>query len=99
MNAWSRVSLVPLSLFAFLLLSQTHAGPTEDLKIAQLEQDVRELQRLVQQQSRRIEMLESTARSRGIATSVPSERSSAPTRESRAPTLWLQNAQWDKLRL
>jgi hypothetical protein len=81
--------------------SDVRAAIADDLKVSQLEQDVRELQRIVQQQARRIEALESAMRQARVGRmplpdpSVPAAVASAV---SDVPVAWLQSANWDKLR-
>jgi len=68
-----------------------------DLKISQMEQDIRELQRVVQQQTRRIESLESAARSPRTDGAPRSLTSSPAASNSAYP--WLKIESWDKLRV
>jgi len=88
------------------LVPDTPAALVDDLKISQLEQDVRELQRVIQQQARRIEALESSVRQSRAGRSPISnsaDSSVAPatqaTKSSVATSAWLQSANWDKLRV
>jgi type II secretory pathway component PulJ len=76
-----------------LLGNQVQAN---DLRTSQLEQEVRELQRMVQQQARRIEALETMPMPRRDNTSQLPART-APSAEP--PTAWLDVANWDSLRL
>jgi len=77
-----------------LLIAGTAAA--QDLKISQLEQDVRELQQLVQRQSRRIDVLESELNlSRGGATAPPS--AAIIVQNTTQP--WLKLSNWDRVRI
>lgn len=67
----------------------------EELRVRQLESDVRQLQRQVEMQNQRIDSLERGARSPGSAPPPP-----AATRGSRAADsspAWLVSTNWDKL--
>lgn len=67
----------------------------EDLRVRQLESDVRQLQRQVEMQNQRIDSLERGARSPGSAPPPP-----VTTRGSRAADsspAWLVSTNWDKL--
>jgi hypothetical protein len=89
---------VVLPILFSVFLHNAYAGPADDLKISQLEQDVRELQRVIQQQNRRIEALESTARLSRPNRIAPSTET--PTDRERPATMqWLQSTRWDKVRV
>src|SRR5690349_19895487 len=68
----------------------------EDLRVRQLETDVRTLQRQVEMQYQRIDRLESGARAPAGAGSVP-PTSIAPRAVDSSPG-WLVSTNWDKLR-
>lgn len=85
----------PAWLLAIGLSLTGGAVRADDLKIAQMEQDIRELKRQVDQQVRRIENVESElARSRA-SLAPPPGRSGAAADVSRS---WLNIANWDKLK-
>jgi hypothetical protein len=89
-----------LTILFALFLNAAQAGPTEDLKISQLEQDVRELQRVVQQQNRRIDALESSARASRADRTTPTGAATPPaTRDPPTKIEWLQSANWDTVRI
>jgi len=68
----------------------------DDLKIAQMEQDIRELQQQVNRQARRIENLEGElARSR-VSITPPADRSAAAEKDTQQP--WLNVANWNRLK-
>lgn len=82
-------------LLAIGLMLVGGAVRADDLKIAQMEQDIRELKRQVDQQARRIENLESElARSRA-SLAPPPGRPGAAADVSRT---WLNIANWDRLK-
>jgi hypothetical protein len=93
------VAIVAGGLTAILLF---HPGTAkaDDIRVAQLEQDVRELRRDMQQQTRRIDSLESASllsrpgRAR-VEVVTPADQS-AP-KSAAARTLWLQGANWEKV--
>lgn len=78
---------------AISLLSNQVAA--NDLRTSQLEQEVRELQRVVQQQARRIEALETSLAPLRDNIAPPLARA-APSAE--ASTAWLTVSNWDSLR-
>jgi hypothetical protein len=67
----------------------------EDLRVRQLESDVRTLQREVEMQNQRIDRLESGARSPGAGSAPPA--AIAPRAADSSPA-WLVSTNWDKLR-
>jgi hypothetical protein len=75
-----------------LLCDPVHAN---DLRISQLEQEVRELQRVVQQQAGRIEALESSPAPLRDNIAPPAARTSPGAEASNA---WLSVSNWDSLR-
>lgn len=67
----------------------------EDLRVRQLESDVRQLQRQVEMQSQRIDSLERGARSPG---SAPPPLATTPgSRAADSSPAWLVSTNWDKL--
>jgi hypothetical protein len=67
----------------------------QDLKVSQLEQDVRELQQQVQRQSRRIDVLEGELNlSRGTAP-LP-DRATVVVQNTTQP--WLKSGSWDQIK-
>lgn len=92
MNAYAwRVLLLAIGL--------AHVGGAvraDDFKIAQIEQDLRELKREVERQVRRIEYLESeVARSRATLTPPPGR--AGPTSSDSSPA-WFNIANWDQVK-
>jgi hypothetical protein len=111
MNALERVLRFTVAACFLVTASATAA---DDLKISQLEQEVRELQRLVQQQSRRIDALENSVRQARVnvvplpertpasaqaATQSKAGQSSAGQSGSIQPNVWLDAANWDRLKI
>jgi hypothetical protein len=80
-------------LMTLLLAAPFMAGAADDLKVAQLEQDVRELQRQVQLLSRQIETQRPLAASPGASSSG---RLAAPTSITAIPA-WVDAARWQRL--
>lgn len=71
------------------------SAQAQDLKVSQLEQDVRELQQLVQRQSRRIDVLESEVNlSRGSAAAP--DRATVVVTNTTQP--WLKSSNWDRIK-
>jgi len=71
----------------------------DDLRVVQLQQDVRDLQHAVQLQARRIETLEQElARSRSAAPSFSQSSSSVRTEGATVP-LWLTISNWDRVHI
>lgn len=68
------------------------AAAADDFKVAQLEQDVRELRRQVQQLSQQLESQRAPA-----AQVVPPRPESAPRAVSGGPPLWIDAAKWRRL--
>jgi hypothetical protein len=87
---------------AILLVSLTFVASvqSEDLKVIQMEQDVRDLQRTVQQQSQRIDNLErELAQARGKPYLAGRMNGNGrPLTSSDASTQWLTMANWDRVR-
>jgi hypothetical protein len=79
-------ALLPLPTFA-----------QDALRIRQLENDVRSLQREVSMQNLRIERLESSARMPGAGSVQPPTTSTEPRAADSSPA-WLVSTNWDKLR-
>ena len=90
---------VVLPILFLVFLRTANAGPAEDLKISQLEQDVRELQRVVQQQNRRIEALESTVRLSRPSRIAPSTETPSVAHEPPVTIQWLQSTRWENVRV
>ncbi len=89
-----------LSLGVFLVAAATTVLPLpalaqDELRIRQLENDMRTLQREVSMQSERINRLESSARMPGAGSAPPV--TVAPRAADSSPA-WLVNTNWDKLR-
>jgi hypothetical protein len=72
-------------------------GPVDDLRVSQLEQEVRDLKQLLRQQERRIELLESDLR-RATLSPIAAPPGHAAGLSANANSAWLQSANWDKLR-
>jgi len=90
------------SILATFLTSLTVFAPAraQDLKVIQMEQDVRDLQRIVQQQSQRIDNLErelAQARGRPYA-GARVTGNGRPLTSTDASTEWLTIANWDRVR-
>jgi outer membrane murein-binding lipoprotein Lpp len=81
-----------LALMAVLVGASTAATCADDLKVSQLEQDVRELQRQVQALSQQVEAQRAQA---------PAGQAMPPVRPAPAPTggspAWVDAAKWQKL--
>jgi hypothetical protein len=84
---------VPL-ITAAALASPLPAFAQEELRVRQLENDVRTLQRQVEMQNQRIERLETSARSPGA---VPPPATSVAPRAADSSPAWLVSTNWDKL--
>jgi hypothetical protein len=81
---------------SLVVIRSSHAAPVDDSRMMQLEQEVRALQRLVDQQARRIDSLESAMRQpRTRQTPTPI---STPVKSSDAGA-WLKSGNWDKLQI
>jgi hypothetical protein len=80
-----------------LLMSPHLASAADDLKVIKLEQDVLDLQREMQVQSRRIESLERQLR-QALAT-TPRSNGREAVRDNDPTRLWLEDSNWDKLRV
>jgi hypothetical protein len=86
------------NVLSFVIMSGSNAAPVDDSRMMQLEQEVRGLQRLVDQQARRLDALENAMRlPRGGRAPAPSPAASAVTTTD-ASSAWLKTANWDKLR-
>jgi hypothetical protein len=82
-----------------LAIGNSQAAPVDDLRVLQLEQDVRELQNQVRQQSRRIDALENTMRQSGVGVAAPPRSSSpAEAKTFEVTAAWLKSANWDKVK-
>jgi hypothetical protein len=82
--------LAVMSLAALPVLAQI---PVDDLRVRQLETDVRRLQQQVDAQARRIEDLE-----RAAQLSPPTTSSAAGIRPPDPSPVWLTNANWDRIK-
>ena len=81
-------------------ISIADAAVVDDLRIAQIEQEIRELKQQVAQQARRIETLEME---RTQARVFPADRSkhlaqSDRDRQADEPSKWLRASNWEKIR-
>jgi hypothetical protein len=77
---------------ALLIGAIASAAAADDQRIIRLEQDVRKLERVVQEQARQIEALRRAGRD--ITPRAPSEPSAA----SESSLQWLSAARWDRVR-
>ncbi len=86
-------SMVAAVTFSMPALAQL---PVDDLRVRQLESEVQRLQRQLDEQARRIQMLEQSAR---LATTSPqlSAPSNAPLVENTSPA-WLVPESWDRIK-
>jgi hypothetical protein len=80
-----------LALMAVVLSASSAVCAADDLKVMQLEQDIRELQRQVQALSRQIEMQRTAAPTRDVSRPTPSR-----TAPEGSPA-WVDAAKWQKL--
>jgi len=88
--------IVPLGLFhVALLLTSTGYAQADDLKIAVLEQDVREIKQYLMQQGRRIDSLERELGRVSAGNASSSNRVSPKAPES--PELWLNARNWERV--
>jgi len=88
----------PIVILAGVTMNNLHADPTDAIKINQLEQDVRELQRTVQQQARRIEVLETAARQAGTGTTRWPRLPAPSASKDNSTPMWLRSEHWERLR-
>ncbi|HYM34243.1 MAG TPA: hypothetical protein VET48_02545 [Steroidobacteraceae bacterium] len=91
-------SIIIFPLLGIALLAQSASA--QDLKVIQLQQDVRDLQQEVQQQSRRIDALErelaqARASSASVGSAKPAGGAKTPTAD--ASRAWLTIANWDRV--
>jgi hypothetical protein len=91
MAAWQRL----LALLVCAWCANAWAAG-EELKISQLEQDVRELQRQTQQQARRIDTLEQQLARATI--NLPASSNNAANAGDRGSAIWLSIANWDRVK-
>jgi hypothetical protein len=88
-----------IALGALLIAAATVAAPLtafaeDEIRVRQLENEVLRLQREIDAQNMRIERLESSTRTPGVAPPLPS----APRAADASPA-WLVSTNWDKLRI
>jgi hypothetical protein len=91
----------PVSIaIVFAIASFARPVLADDLKVVQLEQDVRDLKQQVQQQSRRIDALEQELRQARANTSgaAKSNIGNEASRSADPSRTWLNIANWDRVR-
>lgn len=83
-----------------LLTAMSFGVLADDLKVFQLEQEVRELKIRVEQQAQRIHMLEQAVRNADTRSSEIGPTTHVPSRQSRALSdAWLKAANWERIKL
>lgn len=81
-----------LILAALLVLAPLASATADDLRISQMEQDIRDLKRQVQTLTRQIEELRRLQPTPGIG------RDLSPSSTTAAPTAWVDLSRWNRLR-
>ena len=89
-------AILKAGLLSLIVMSGSNAAPVDDSRIMQLEQEVRALQRLVDQQARRIDALEAAMRQ--PRSRLPATPSTTVVKTSDAGA-WLKSANWDKVQV
>jgi hypothetical protein len=87
-----------IELTVLLFLAPFTANAADDLKVSQLEQDVRNLQREVRAQSQQLEELRRQVALSGNPVPVPST-SVPPSTVAPAKTLWLDASRWKQVKV
>ena len=83
---------------AFVMALFGSAAVADDLRLSHLEQDVHDLQIQAQQQSRRIDALESSIpQSRAGVTPPPTAPRAATAKNPETTSAWLKSENWDRL--
>jgi len=96
MSNLTRLAACAVAILAVAVTATAHAQiPVDDMRVRQLEQDVLRLQRMVEDQTRRIQWLEQAARIASPATPLLIPDSSLP--ENSSPS-WLVSASWDRIK-
>lgn len=90
-----RSSIGVLCVAAVTLASPLPAFAQDELRVRQLENDVRTLQRQVEMQNQRIDRLESGARSPSLGSAPPT---TVTPRAADSSPAWMVSTNWDKLR-
>jgi hypothetical protein len=90
-----RIALGVLLIAAATVAAPRTASAQDEIRVRQLENEVMRLQREIDAQNMRIERLESSARTPGVA---PPPISSSPRAADASPA-WLVSTNWDKLRV
>ena len=75
------------------------AAPVDDSRVMQLEQEVRNLQRQLDTQTRRIDALESALRQSRGRPALPEPSRDVVSKDVKVASPWLQSSNWDKLRI
>ena len=83
---------MPRLILTALLLLTPFAVAADDLRITQMEQDIRDLKRQVQTLTRQIEELRRLPASPGVG------REPSPSPNASASTAWVDLARWNRLR-
>jgi hypothetical protein len=83
---------MPRLLLTALLVLAPFAATADDLRVSQMEQDIRDLKRQVQALTRQIEDLRRQPPTAGVARGTP------PSASSSTPTDWVDQAKWNRLR-
>ncbi len=92
-NLSGRFATLALATIAFTMPASAQL-PVDDLRVRQLESEVQRLQREVDAQARRIEMLEQAAR---MATPGAALNAPVPHAENTSPA-WLVASSWDRIK-
>ncbi|HYP79833.1 MAG TPA: hypothetical protein VEQ17_06070 [Steroidobacteraceae bacterium] len=78
---------------AMMLIAPLAATSADDLKVSQLDQDLRDLRRQVQEQQRQIEALRTQLARPGAP--IPARPAAAPAAD---PTAWVDASKWQRIR-
>jgi hypothetical protein len=91
------LAILTSTVLSFVIMSGSSAAPVDDSRMMQLEQEVRGLQRLVDQQARRLDALENAMR-QPRAARAPASPTTPAVESADATSAWLKISNWDKLR-
>jgi hypothetical protein len=91
------LAILTSTVLSFVIMSGSSAAPVDDSRMMQLEQEVRGLQRLVDQQARRLDALENAMR-QPRAARAPASPTTSAVESADATSAWLKISNWDKLR-